>query len=117
MFRVTFNVSSGRLEKLLQAAKFINMPEPEIKYNGEAKGAVVTVKSKRANGEQILSLTGKKANKGSNREKILVLLEKLEVKHGPGSITREELKEACWKKEIDPYVLSQLINGGYIKVL
>ena len=116
MFRVTFNVSSGRLEKLLQAAKFINMPDPEIVYNGEAKGAVVTVR-KRANGEQVVSLTGKKATKGSMREKILVTLEKLEVKWGVGTVTRAEFREIVVKKDQDPQIIYQLIREGYIKTL
>lgn len=67
--------------------------------------------------ETILSLTGKKAQLNSNREKVLHTLEKLEANLGIGSVTRAELKEACDQKGIDSQIIYQLVRDGYIKGL
>lgn len=121
MLKVTFTVSAAKLEKLLAAAQSIKISDPEIKFDGreDQLGWDDSRKPKkaRANGAQILSMTGKQAMKGTNREKILVIFEKLEKKHGISQVDREMLKDACWKRDLDPYVLSQLINEGYLKVL
>ena len=117
MFKVTFTVSAAKLEKLLAAAQSVKIADPDIKFNGAAAETPVTKSKKRGNGEQILSLTGKQAQRGTNREKILIIFEKLEKKHGIGQVDREMLKDACWKRDLDPYVLSQLINEGYLKTL
>lgn len=64
-----------------------------------------------------MSLTGKSAQKGSNREKILTTFEKLEVKHGIGSVTRKMFREECTKKGQDSQIIYQLVREGYLKTL
>ncbi len=63
----------------------------------------------------MLSLTGKKAAKGSIREKVLQALERMEKKHGVGTVDRKALKKQCDKTGIDAQILYQLIRGDYIK--
>ena len=82
--------------------------EPEAKTNS---------KKTRSSPDEKMSLTGKSATKGSNREKILVTFEKLEVKHGIGSVTRKMFREECARKGQDSQIIYQLIREGYLKVL
>ncbi len=83
--------------------------EPEPKANGKKK-------SYAAPGDK-MTLTGKHAQKGSNREKILTTFEKLEVKHGIGSVTRKMLREECTRKGQDSQIIYQLVREGYLKTL
>lgn len=83
--------------------------EPEAKANGKKKS--------RSSPDERLSLTGKSATKGSNREKILTTFEKLEVKHGIGSVSRKMFREECAKKGQDSQIIYQLIREGYMKTL
>jgi hypothetical protein len=83
--------------------------EPEAKTNGKRK----TYSSP---GDR-MSLTGKSAQKGSNREKILETFEKLEVKHSIGSVTRKMFREECAKKGQDTQIIYQLVREGYLKIL
>lgn len=83
--------------------------EPKAKANGKKKSY--------AGPDDKMSLTGKSAQKGSNREKILVTFEKLEVKHGIGSVTRKMFRDECRKKEQDAQIIYQLIREGYLKTL
>lgn len=64
-----------------------------------------------------LTLTGKHAQKGSNREKILVTFEKLEVKNGIGNVTRKMFRDECATKGQDSQIIYQLIREGYLKTL
>lgn len=64
-----------------------------------------------------MSLTGKSAQKGSNREAILLTFEKLEVKHGIGSVTRKMLREKCASQGQDSQIIYQLVREGYLKTL
>lgn len=68
-------------------------------------------------GKQILSLTGKKATEGSNREEVLLTMEKLEKKNGIGTVTRDLLRNTCTKKGQDSQIIYQLVRDGYLKVL
>ena len=83
--------------------------EPEAKANGKKK--------ERAGPDSRLTLTGKSAQKGSNREAILTTFEKMEVKHGIGSVTRKMFRDECRKKEQDAQIIYQLIREGYLKTL
>lgn len=65
----------------------------------------------------LMSLGGKSATKGSKREAVLVTLEKLEKKHGIGTVTRKMLRDECVRKNQDAQILYQLIREGYLKVL
>ena len=67
--------------------------------------------------DQILSLTGKNATAGSAREGILTVLEKLEVEHGIGTVTRKMLREKCSSLGQDSQIIYQLIREGYLKTL
>ncbi len=81
----------------------------EPKANGTKKG--------RAGPSSKLSLTGKHATKGSNREAILTTFEKLEVKHGIANVTRKMLRAECERKNQDAQIIYQLIREGYMKAL
>jgi len=89
----------------------VNDDEPTTKANGKKRHAPY------ATDEDTLSLTGKKASKGSMRESVLVTFEKLEVKNGIGNVTRKMLRDACEKKQQDTQILYQLIRDGYLKKL
>ena len=65
--------------------------------------------------DTVISLTGKKAAKGSMREKCLEAMELLEKKHGIGSVTRGMLREDLGAKNLDTQVLYQLVREGYLK--
>lgn len=88
-----------------------NKADDEPKAKGKAK-----VKSY-GKPDDVLSLTGKTATKGSAREKILTTLEKMEVKSGIGSVTRKMLRDECTKKGQDSQIIYQLIREGYMKTI
>lgn len=67
--------------------------------------------------DTILSLTGKKATKGSMRERCLEAMELLEKEHGIGNVTRGRLKQDLVDKGLDKQVLYQLVREGYLKRL
>lgn len=67
--------------------------------------------------DAVLSLTGKKATEGSMREKCLETMEKLEVTHGIGTVTRGVLKGQLVKDKLDTQILYQLVREGYLKKL
>lgn len=70
---------------------------------------------KRMSPDTILVLTGKSAQKGSQRERILLEHEKLEKKHGIGSVTRKMLNKHIGGLSIDTTVIGQLIKGGFLR--
>lgn len=72
-------------------------------------------KKRHASNDDVLVLTGKHATKGSAREKILLTLEKMEVKTGIGSVTRKMLRDECSKQGQDAQIIYQLIREGYMK--
>lgn len=86
----------------------------ELKVKGVVKAGVQVG---RIAGKQILSLTGKKATEGSNREAILLTMEKLEKKHGIGTVTRDLLRNTCSQMGQDSQIIYQLVRDGYLKTL
>ena len=74
-------------------------------------------KAIRTNGSAILTMTGKRPQAGSLRETVLTIFEKLEAKHGIGSVSRKMLREAVVKKDINVQNVAQLMKGGFLKVL
>ena len=82
-------------------------PTPKEKAKGKTYGKP----------DDVLSLTGKSASKGSNREAILTTFEKLEVQHGIGSVTRKMFRDECKNKKQDAQIIYQLIREGYLKQL
>jgi hypothetical protein len=83
------------------------------------EAAVLMEKPKRKmiNALTILTMTGKKAQPGSNRELVLQALERLEVAQGVGTVTRKQLKKRCEEKGLDSQIFYQLVKDGYIKGL
>ena len=62
-----------------------------------------------------MSLTDRRPQPGTMREKVVVALEKMEVKHGVGTVTRKALRDRCHKLGLDPQILYQLSSDGYIE--
>ena len=88
-----------------------------VKPNAEGEAPKSNGKKfgKRMSPDTPLVLTGKKAQKGSQRERILLEHEKLEKEHGIGSVTRKMLNEQVGGLSIDTTVIGQLIKGGFLK--
>ena len=74
-------------------------------------------KRKQITPNTILTMTGKKATEGSNREKVLHALEKLEAEYGVGTVTRKQLKAVCDIEGLDSQIFYQLVKDGYIRGL
>jgi hypothetical protein len=72
-------------------------------------------KKKYVGDSTFISLTGKKATKGSMRERVLETMEKLESRNGIGSVNRGMLKEELIKEKLDTQILYQLVREGYLK--
>ncbi|MCK5644863.1 MAG: hypothetical protein KAJ19_28950 [Gammaproteobacteria bacterium] len=103
-----------QLLKLIDSLPFVAMhitksKVEEPKANGKKKPY--------SSPEDKMSLTGKSAQKGSNREAILVTFEKLELKHGIGTVTRKMFREECTRKGQDTQIIYQLVREGYLKIL
>lgn len=127
MFKVDYIVSAAALEKLLKATDDLAIRHSNIEHLRQADDSknikklqdppktVVArnVKRKRATGDDIILLTNKRPRKGSTREKVVLALEKLEVKHGIGEVTRDMLQERCKILSLDPQILYQLTAKGY----
>ncbi len=101
---ITTIASGTRFSCIKQKQEEVVVPG---KTNGKSYGSA----------EDVMSLGGKSATKGSKREKILITLEKLEKKNGIGTVTRKMLREECARKDQDPQIIYQLIREGYMKVL
>ena len=119
MFNITIqNVSDAKLGEVIAA---IGTKKYPIKVSHFLHPDLVDVKPGKkqernyAKPTDIMSLTGKGAQKGSNREKILETLEKLEVKHGIGKVTRKMLRDELKKKGYDDQIIYQLVKGGFLK--
>jgi hypothetical protein len=102
-----------QLLKLIDSLPFVAMHITKSK----AEEPEANSKKRYSSPEDKMSLTGKSAQKGSNREKILTTFEKLEVKHGIGSVTRKMFRDECRKKEQDAQIIYQLVREGYLKTL
>ena len=120
MFKVQFIVSAARLEKLLNTTEELGLKHSAIEHVRQEEdpieqGAPVEPKiPTRALDDDIISLTAKRPTKGSMREKVVIVLEKLEVKHGVGAVTRKVLRAQTKKLGLDPQILYQLTADGYI---
>lgn len=86
-----------------------------LTHHPEQEQSSKTVGRKQMSDDTFLSLTGKSAAKGSMRAKVLDAMERLEKKHGIGSVNRGMLKEEIVKKELDTQILYQLVRDGYLK--
>lgn len=107
------NLKPKQLLTLIDSLPFVPI---HVTKNGADEPEVPT-KKLRAGPDSKLTLTGKSATKGSNREAVLTTFEKLEVKHGIGSVTRKMLRAECEKKGQDAQIIYQLIREGYLKAL
>jgi hypothetical protein len=123
MFDVTFkNVPDGALGALIAqvgtkrySVKLTHRPHPD--QEGGKHPATKTKKYNRMPGSTVLTMTGKSAQKGSTREKILLTFEKLEAKHDIGTVTRDMLRKETSKQGLDSTVIGQLIAGGFLRPL
>ena len=115
MFKVQFTVSAARLDKLLEITFDLGLKDPKIEHHrSEQVEKVSSADPVRAADDDIMSLTEKRPQKGSIREKVVVTLEKLEAKHGVGQVTRKMLRERCTKLDVDAQIIYQLMNDGYL---
>lgn len=130
MFTVNYIVSAAVLEKLINATDNLGIGHSNIEHLRQAdkpeeikqlqappktiEPVTSDVKNKRSTDADILSLTNKRPTKGSMREKAVVALEKLEVKHGIGGVTRKMLRTQCKRLGLDPQILYQLTADGYM---
>jgi len=81
----------------------------KTKANGKGGGD-------RSKDSDIMSLTGKSASKGSVRDAVLKNLERLEKKHGIGTVTRKMLREDCAQRGTDSQIIYQLVKGGFMRI-
>lgn len=86
----------------------------KIEYEGAPEEEIEEELAARAMDRDIVSLTGKRPTKGSMREKVVIALEKLEVKHGVGEVTRQMLRTQCTKLGLDSQIIYQLSTDGYM---
>lgn len=130
MFKVHYIVSAAVLEKLINATDNLGIGHSNIEHLRQAdrpeeikqlqvppkpiEPVADAVKNKRSTDADIVSLTNKRPTKDSMREKVVVVLEKLEVKHGIGGVTRKMLRAQCKRLGLDPQILYQLTADGYI---
>lgn len=123
MFKVHYIVSAAALEKLLKATDDIAVRPSNIEHLRQADDPEkikqlrappkTKVKNKRATAGDIILLTNERPRKGSIRDKVVIALEKLEVKHGVGEVTRKMLRERCKTLSLDPQIVNQLTAKGY----
>lgn len=120
MFKVHYIVSAGTLEKLLKATDDISIKHSNIEHlqqvddTKKIKQLQKPPPNKRATGADTISLTSYRPRKDSMRGKVVVALEKLEVKHGVGEVTRKMLRDRCERLGLDPQILYQLLAEGYV---
>lgn len=131
MFNVSFLVSAQKLEQLLNATHVAGLPRPGIEHIrnpttrhapkpveekpvGAKRGKYKTKARQGALNDQVLAMTGKKATAGSIRSKLMAVFEQLEVKNGLGSVTRKNLRDAARATSLDPQIVGQLVQDGYL---
>ncbi len=93
--------------------------EVQIEYYEEVmQPDAAPKKKKRTDGNAKLTLTGKAAQKGSNRETVLLLFEELESIHGIGNVSRNMYRQGIKEQvEIPPAIITQLIHDGFLSYL
>jgi len=120
MFNITIqNISDAKLGEVIASigtkkypVKVTHYPHPDLV---DIPNPNKSVKKSYAKPTDIMSLTGKGAPKGSNREKVLHTLEKLEVKHGVGKVDRKMLREKLKRDGHNDQIIYQLVKRGFIK--
>jgi len=126
MFKISFTVSTSRLEKLLETVEEVGFADYDIEFQrpttdrkpqtmSARRDPHKTQQKKRATDSQILSLTTKKTRPGTKRAELPEALEKLEAKHGVGKVTRKMLRDKCTELGIDHQVIYKLLREGYLK--
>jgi len=112
VYRVTIDrVSDKQLGPLvaLIGTKRYTVKLTHYAHPSERKG------KRQPEGDLMLSLTGKKAQSGTKRERALLSMERMEKRNGVGTVDRAALKKRCVDMDIDHQIVGQLISGGYIK--
>jgi len=118
--KISYTITVGPMRESQMRPILAALKETNLKYDLNADVEVEDIEAKpngKATASSIICLTGKKPTAGSNREKITTVLEKLEVKHGIGTVNRKLLRETCEEQGIDSQIIYQLIRDGYMKVM
>jgi hypothetical protein len=85
-----------------------------VDHESEGEAPRTEVKMDKTGERTILSLTGKKPQKGTKREQMLKMLERLEKSNGIGTVTRRTFRQSIEAKGLETTVISQLVHDGYI---
>ncbi len=122
MMKITYTITITGMRETQMRPILAALKETKLTYELEADVDVDapaklngTKYGKRMSPATPLILTGKTAQKGSQRERILLEHEKLEKKHGIGSVTRRMLNKQISGLSIDTTVVGQLIKGGFLQ--
>lgn len=94
--------------------------DTQIEYYEEATSeeAAAPRKYTRTSGATKMTLTGKAAQIGSNRETVLLIFQKLESIHGIGSISRNTYRQAIKEQSsVPPAIITQLLHDGFLSYL
>ncbi len=121
--KITYTITITGMRETQMRPILAALKESNLKYelaadvdmDASAKKLNGTKHGKRMSPDTPLILTGKTAQKGSQRERILLEHEKLEKKHGIGSVTRRMLNKQIGGLSIDTTVIGQLIKGGFLQ--
>ena len=74
-------------------------------------------KRRRMPADTKLTMTGKRPQKGSALEKALEGFEKLEAKHGIGSVSMAMLQEDCGRRKLQEKTAGRLLKAGFVQYL
>ena len=119
-FRITITVPDNKLVSTLRS---LNGFKYEVEHVEDVK-RIAGPKAKsngRITGETLLSLGGKEATPDTNYAVIQKTLKKLEVRHGPHSVTRAQLRDELLKNDdIADWVCTtgivEAVKSGYLEV-
>ena len=70
-----------------------------------------------ANGETILTMTGKKPTRSKPLETALTMFEKLEARMGIGTVTVDAFRADLKKRNQKVAIQTRMVNEGYLKYL
>jgi len=116
MFNVTIqNISDAKLGEVIASIGTKKYPVRVTHFLHPDQVDIPDPKKEYAKPMDIMSLTGKGAGKGSKRAAALVVLEKLEKKHGIGRVTRKMLREELSALGHNDQILYQLTRDGFLK--
>ena len=74
-------------------------------------------KKKHANGETILTMTGKVPTRSTQLTNALTMFEKMEARKGVGTITVKAFRADLKRRRQKPMIQTRLVNEGYLTYL